>query len=127
MTLESQVCSLESATKLKELGVQRESLFYHHASLNKISWRGDIPISRSEFGDRYIPAFTVAELGEMLPTDYCLSGKTEYEEPFRAFWCGLENISWLWAETEAEARAQMLIHLLENHLVTAEDINKGAL
>jgi hypothetical protein len=74
MLLEYQVVSLELAKKLKELGVKQESLFYWvHANGDGIgSWDQTIPIIS------YIPkienyhltiasAFTVAELGEMLP------------------------------------------------------------
>jgi hypothetical protein len=135
MDLQNQVCSLESAKKLKELGVKQESLFYwQHLTDFSISkgmdFKPELNYKKQGYAGASIweetSAFTVAELGEMLPKDYCLSGKTEYGEPFRAFWCGLENISWFWDETEAEARALMLICLLENKLITAEEINKEA-
>jgi len=72
MKLEDQVCSLELAKRLKELGVKQESYFY---------WISDedenfvVPTGTYDWGDwpgyeKFEPkysAFTVAELGEMLP------------------------------------------------------------
>lgn len=61
----------------------------------------------------YIAAFTVAELGEMLPEKTC--------------WRGYSNNGNKWgfefgdfraeAVTEADARGKMLIYLLENKLI----------
>lgn len=76
MKIEKQVCSLELAKKLKELGVEQESLFYWWGNREKteiiIAYRGDlwewsIPIGVKENG--YCSAFTVAELGDMLPSE----------------------------------------------------------
>ena len=82
MKLEQQVCSLKLAKKLKELGVERESYFYWTKRTDKkqlfveeyIVCQGKMPENDDEF-----PAFTVAELGEMIPRritdqDQTLSG-----------------------------------------------------
>ena len=69
MKLENQVCSLELAKKLKELGVKQEGLFKWHS---KLDGKGNrvyteivyLPIKQME---QDYSAFTVAELGEMLP------------------------------------------------------------
>src|SRR5438874_1108848 len=79
MKLEQQVCSLELAKKLKELGAKQESLFYW-VDLNFGGARGELkpyPMFYQQQrpwdkGDLYsehwlASAFTVAELGEMLP------------------------------------------------------------
>lgn len=71
MKLEDQVVSLPLAQRLKELGVNQESQFvwyYIDAPSGyagpEIGWTGyDLPSDASEI----IAAFTVAELGEMLP------------------------------------------------------------
>lgn len=84
MNLEDQICSLEYAKRLKELEVKQKSLFYYQ---NQPSNDGinDIVISikeiistnngnsimntysMDEFDEPIYSAFTVAELGEMLP------------------------------------------------------------
>lgn len=110
MKLEDQLCSLESAKRLKELGCPQESLFYY-----VFVW-GSCVIVRIEvmknFEDNEVlSAYTVAELGEMLPEGY--------------LWrCIKDDKSGKWRfasrellETEAEARAKMLIHLIENGIV----------
>src|ERR1051325_10817319 len=62
MQLEQQVCSLELAKRLRELGVKQESYFYwffEEYNHEPVGWR-----IQTEEGD--YSAFTVAELGEML-------------------------------------------------------------
>lgn len=65
MKLENQVCNLELSKKLKKLGVKQESLFYwtpEETEGSYLIYRGK---EKPYFAD--ISAFTVAELGEMLP------------------------------------------------------------
>jgi len=114
MELENQVCSLELAKKLKKLGIKQKSLWW---------WR-DFPNSPELTEDMLgIPneieysAFTVAELGKMLKGTGCWSlvGETlctcNYTDGQR-----IENE--LVANTEANARAKMLIWLIENKKTT---------
>jgi len=134
MKLESQVVSLELSKKLKDLGVKQHSLFkwnFKFDEKGKAVYTELIyfPIDAIE---KDIAAFTVAELGEMLPRGL-LSSK------------GMKNLyvvyqnnnSWVehWnhrgldldfrdlysitqSHTEADARAKMLIYLIENNLIT---------
>lgn len=132
MKLDDQVCSLELAKKLMDLGVKQKSLFV---------WEYYSPIA---YTVRYIPfatmpdifnhvkwysAFTVAELGKMLPPVIKIEG-----EPYELnFDCGLDPYYELVNggsgykfvtdsdAGEADARAQMLIYLIENNLMPAEE------
>jgi hypothetical protein len=139
MELEKQVCSLELAQKLKTLGVRQDSLYYWSAS-GLASTRVDWTMKLCAFGNTFtdetrFSAFTVAELGEMLPkyieqvreggtsrTGFWLdisfdetSGKWRYSYAnHRANEC----IEMLFDVSEADARAKMLIYLMENSLVT---------
>jgi hypothetical protein len=130
LPLEKQVCSLDLAKRLKELGVKQwgSVLFYHDTRLKKVAWRGDIQTAPVDFGDRYIAAFTVAELGEMLPRTF-ESGSTIWPEAEKRWVCSYQstdydsvendNPEWIeYAPTEADARAKTLVHLIENKLVT---------
>ena len=67
MKLEDQVCSLELAKKLKELGVKQESLFYWWFVRNDMGDDVFVSDTKPVNGTEYWSAFTVAELGEMLP------------------------------------------------------------
>lgn len=143
MELSKQVCSLESAKRLKELGVEQNSYFRH------VEWRNQIWDSQGvenggwpwlpddqravvqRIWDEGVCAFTVAELGEMLPKVVKKDDKLYYIEP-SANGNGLKYIDYttynegigtflrayplVGADTEAEARAKMLIYLLENNL-----------
>lgn len=154
MQMTQQVCSLELAKKLKELGVKQESLFYHFIGAVtgnhdlRMGWdsKGDINFTNSQT----YSAFTVAELGELLPryiadADQPLSGvkgkqypliiecladdyssdnkingwrirygdtKVKFESEYKLNSAGIYYIG-----NEADARAKMLIHLIENKLI----------
>lgn len=141
MKLEEQVVSLEYAKKLKELGVKKESLFYWGAFENPPAGRckeEDVPDDFWMLGsktekhfnscDWYISAFTVAELGEMLP-DNCGTSRDfdlgftvwtyEKTEDEKNFFVNHYHTT----DTEANARAKMIIDLLENNLIKLDDIN----
>lgn len=126
MTIEQQVCSLELAKRLKELGVKQESLWWwasrmdgdEEASLlcDDRSW---MLYYKDEFGWVRLSAFTVAELGEMLSDGMDMTWKSSTGE-----WnCRYtlvsheDNAVGTTATTEADARAKMLIYLLENKLI----------
>jgi hypothetical protein len=147
MKLEDQVCSLELAKKLKELGVKQESYFYW------VEWGTDKAlrvfhgeIRTAEPITRIASAYTVAELGEMLPKKLENHYKVKTMYPFKkggVVWLrcyfnersseagvsyngymNLKNKEYdseqYWhgelADTEADARAKMLIYLIENNL-----------
>lgn len=127
MKLEDQVVSLELAKKLKELGVKQESLWYwYHPAIEPedsdlvLNSRGRVlngdfaevqtRLSGYEIKEKY-SAFTVTELGEILPPR-C----TTYRLEFGSFICRESNYE-IQADTEANARAEMLVYLLENKLI----------
>lgn len=151
MELEKQVCSLELAKRLKELGVKQNTL---------ASWAKDFDFPNVEKGWRLwidgeicgpgydascfdasherkhhpeieiYSAFNVAELGELLPDGiptkchhfYNWSvrrqswGERLWEIGYRAS-CNGGCLRIETADTEADARAKMLIYLLENKLL----------
>lgn len=137
MKLEQQVCSLELAKKLKELGVKQESVFW---------WRNDYPNNPGKYPDTWyiipdseypytgphraveyerglhlLPAFTVAEFGEMLPDMFY--GSSHDEQHIRKYVTAFDGHSESEA-SEADARAKMLIYLIENKLIPPEPMSK---
>jgi hypothetical protein len=134
MNLESQVCSLELAKRLKELGVKQESYFYwlnnclddwiiFHAendNCNQHSGPGDITfLNIKKRENKAYSAFTVTELGELLPDwfDSCKRNGSKNDWHCRVFEKDTDKNHHAFAETEVEARAKMLIYLLENKLI----------
>lgn len=139
MNLNDQVCTLSQAKKLQELGIeQRKGLF---------EWCVFMPDPLGEkwfyapvyFQEEIEPqlhewiasAYTASELGIMLPTNP--SSSVNYSYYHRYNWkghsvgytaLGLIPIEREWFKTEAEARADLLIHLLENKTITPEECNK---
>mgnify|MGYP000317131226 CR=1 FL=1 len=128
MKIENQVCTLEQAKKLTALGVTAEPLFWYVIDIDPITpldiiqkWQH----SNFDQCEKYA-AFTVAELGVMLPSE-THTQRTGSEDS--------EYDNWEWVDdgngnanglynTEVEARAAMLIYLLENNLTTAEEVNQ---
>lgn len=151
MKLEYQVCSLELAKKLKELGVPQESnLIWVESApffdgnfserdvlLNPDQWL-DLIDNTGEDYETYA-AFSVADLGALLPykitfTDqkfeiFDIPIKSAYlqlwvtEEPgdyysVKRIYTVKYGAIFRESYSEAEARASMLIYLLENNLVS---------
>jgi len=138
MKLEEQVVSLKLAKRLKELGVKQLSIFYwdvdypngidfdfENASIcirqSHAFLRDDegIPVSILQAG--LFSAFTVAELGEILPHNIYTWHKDG------DWYCSLPNDedcldsskekTFNYDSKEADARAKMLIHLIEQGIV----------
>jgi len=144
MDLTQQVCSLKYARKLQELGVKQDSLFYWISIgiLNNkhVGWRLELShncnCEEPLIAQEYYSAYTVAELGELLPFKIY---SNPIPNPFELKINKLEN-KWevyylayesrelnntdlcptINANTEANARASMLIYLLENNLTKQE-------
>jgi len=115
MKLENQVCALHQAKRLTELGVVNKS-FLIHAVYQLCPFRSTIVIQKGVLVEGievfYYPAFSVAELGVML-----CDKTSELLKLIR-----LKEISHL---TEAEARAELLIHCIETKKIPVELINKA--
>lgn len=127
MKLESQVCNLELSKRLKELGVEQESLFVWTTAfmMDREHQRVfveyiDTFLDRSIKGEQIIcSAFTAAELGTLLPDG--VMDKRKFDGRWYSY---MENPNVLGqasigedSESEADARAKMLIYLLEKGLV----------
>lgn len=69
MQLEQQVTSLELSKKLNELGVPQESLFrwYENLRHTESGVYCDLWSNWDEYDGDWVAAYTVAELGELLP------------------------------------------------------------
>lgn len=128
MKLEDQVCSLELAKRLKELGVKQESVFFwvvthdgwevlNHTLMRHTGSLGTLYTVRvPDTGSTY-SAFSLSELGEMLPPGRKSWRYSDFDEEDGKYLCEQVGHSEQ-AHTEADARAKVLIYLLENNLIT---------
>ena len=123
MKLEKQVCSLELAKKLKELGVKTPSIFHWEMvkgpyRRNGGTWELSSDDRHPDLPDYVCSAFTVAEMGELLPIKF---EQSKWEKEFIVrfpvghdlYRAGIRQFG----KTEADARAKMLVYLLENKLI----------
>jgi hypothetical protein len=139
MELEKQVCSLELAKRLKELGVKQESQYEWLLP----PYEGLDFVGGKNRTHNVAAAFTVAELGEMLPVRLFIEGMKVHENGYTEFQTKKLHGSWkclylnsvgasysneaadlydgttVTADTEADARAKMLVYLTENNLLAA--------
>lgn len=152
MNLEQQVCSIELAKRLKELGIKQESLFYwlddrdcEDNTCEDCKLKTEIIFSPNIFHENavtlrdYYSAFTVAELGEMLPSEIEYGASTfnlqfyklnkiwdgQYFDPDSSYILhglvpGFVDY-YIFDTKEADARAKMLIYLIENKLMDLKD------
>jgi len=113
--LSEQVCSLELAKKLVKVGILKASAFKWGRGGDRCEdeWKIFLLDDDSWSAKEIYNAYTVAELGEMLPI------KSSTHRNFKdAYVCEVENIEeYQVAKTEANARAKMLIYLKENKLI----------
>lgn len=111
---------MELAKKLDNLRVRRDSYFSWKSHEHPLT---GVPIGYDLYRtndtdidfDSEISAFTVAELGEMLQKYYA---SHKEEDCFRCFGDINGTMKSFTANTEADARAKMLIYLLENKLIS---------
>ncbi len=121
MNLESQVCTLEQAKRLEELGVRSDSLFYWVKTPNEkwgIFYCENIPYADIPYAEEpEISAYTSSEIGEMI-------SKIIFREacPGFLFVCAKDGSLFsttdirFWSNeiNEAHARADFFIYFLEN-------------
>lgn len=128
MNLENQVCSLELSKRLKELGVKQNSLFIWISIIKTgfdfIKLRESFEPDSEGIGAYNYAAYTTAELGEMLPISiWCIKKHKPiflHCEPANRICHWLVRYGNEFYEeeiTEANARAKMLVYLLENNLL----------
>lgn len=132
MKLEDQVVNLELSQRLKALGVKQESCFFWLKRIGTDKW--DLtPASQIKevdlVDDLAIAAFSVAELGELLPKHFYHDGdryavqygwESNYWRVRLQLWApsgGKYDMQIFTSEKEADARAYMLIHLIGNNLL----------
>lgn len=131
--IEKHVVSLELSKKLKELGFPQESLYWwvstdgENWSVSNEMWRavGSFPPEQESY-PFYCSAYLASELGELLPeyTDTWKLGNLDKERAGQ-YCCSYKNIDICEEFIEAkevDARARMLIWLVENgHLKVKGD------
>lgn len=125
MELNKQVCSLEQAKKLAELGVNQESLFCYQPIKDELPRVWPRHFNLNEFckpsKDERIAAYTTAELGKLLPWDITIA--RNIDKQWHTFFCGnglpsiiAERTCVMSENNEADSRAKLLIMLIENGL-----------
>ena len=120
-------CNLELAKRLKELGVKQESEWYwvnfNDGKGFSLRYRDCLYEIKHNNWEHY-SAFTVGELGEMLPEEIIIENNTfimyqsKHKGKYAIWYCsGLVYEPTFEDELEANARAKMLVYLLENKLI----------
>lgn len=128
MKIENAHTSLELSKRLRDLGVRQESAFYW-AEL--FMTKDMVLVQPTAFSitspEPRIAAFSVAELGEMLPFE--VQGSTldywkDCDDQWRVYFESLNFKMRISELNEAEARGLMLEHLIKEGIVKIEEINR---
>lgn len=131
MELEKQVISLDLARKLKELGVKQDSLFWwgyrfdvkKRPLVSDGQWKLFMQSVENPVLGSDVSAFTVAELGEMLPATITRNTDTyflhcEKVGGWSIYYPGIKTLYIEGGnENEADVRAHMLIYLIDKKLI----------
>lgn len=134
MKLDDQVTSFELAKRLHELGVKQDSLYYWYFSNTEIGNDDRSLVTHK------CSAFTIYELGKMLPSNLSETEKQgdvnilkryrpliinkEFKDYFIVAYGSGNNILWKTSSTkEANARALMVIYLIENKVIDIGELN----
>ena len=123
MKLENQVTNLELSKKIDELGIKQESL-YSYIFTERMNcdtkdgdwhdWRLDKTIENpTDTCGEQISAYTVSELGEMLSLENIYPNIIKTNEKVDTWCINYTKSHQDHADTEANARAKMLIYLYE--------------
>jgi hypothetical protein len=132
MNIKDQVIGLEQAQRLKELGIKQESVFYYHPSFSEFVLGGKWV---TKTGAQYkiilikqdkatLSMFTGSELGVMLPDDtrsYRYDNRWSVVLPIEG---KMTVLTFEDDKNESQIRGALLIHLIENDLITVEQINE---
>lgn len=111
MKLEDQVCSLELAKKLKEFGVKQNAYWSWYTNAGKGNLMHN-PKGYRSMEVKTFDAFSVAEIGEILEG---------FQLPYFNFgtgWKIKQTREYHRCENEVDARAELLIYLIENKFLT---------
>lgn len=133
MKRENQVCTLDQAKKLKELGIEQVGInLYAETTIGTLLlYKTDMPSTQKEYS-----AFSVAELGEtMKEVDNGNIDVTCFYNWHMGFWdCVISRPNddtpeilgnEFECDTEAQVRADALIYLIEHEYLTADDCNSA--
>lgn len=116
------VCSLEQGNKLMELGVKQDSIFYSYSKKLKQEhiWHSKTGVHDTLSLHPIVSRWTSGELGVMLPNEF-LENK---QEGLTGDEFVIELVSTHINKNEAIARADLLLYLLENKVISVEEVNK---
>ncbi len=121
MKLAQQVCTPQQGMRLKQLGVAQDASIFSHFADSTIWFTINIKhLIDAESDKLKCAAFTVAELGVMLNTsnDGVLPDNHNNEVVNKWFEDNIEEY-----RLESTLRAALLIYLLENNLITSDEVN----
>lgn len=132
MKIEDIVCDFEYAEKLKEIGLKINTLFSFHKEHKSVTFTSMFDCHG--FSSEHLNTYTVAELGEMLPKEVHLKGsrfhlfsKKRQSGRFDIAYyydgiCLAPKVTDRLDKKEANARAKLLIYLIENKYLTTENL-----
>src|SRR5689334_15525575 len=123
MKMDTRACTPEQSTILNRVGITQTSGFCFVKENGDPEYHlypaGAVPTAYEE----KLPAYSAAELEKMLPPRLEFGTTIIYENNGPIKYVSYPGIKTTFGETEAQARANMLIWLIENKNITVREVN----
>jgi len=121
--------------KLHRYGIKSDSGFFYNKRSKELHWHKDLFLGMSSFDTSFVPAYTDADLIDILPGKIILSNKTNNVNTYELcitksainnnkYFCDYKNTSSTlpalaqqFAKSEVEAKALMIIFLIKKDLI----------
>lgn len=129
MKLTNLLTNQNLSERLKKLGVVQKSIFFWRQNQFMNNEWQIFEDESATGGDGEFSAFLSGELGELLSEG--LEATNKCAVPNKGKWrcvytaLGKEKSIAVYGETEADARGEMLQYLLENHIISVDEINRN--
>ena len=124
MEIHEIVTSLEVSKKLKEIGINQNSLFYYLVEQDGFVELGQMSFGRVN-GKQYYSAYTAEELGSFLSTISFILEDCGDERFHLSFWMGKDDhASVLTGNKLCDLFGEVIILLINEKFITAEEVNE---
>ena len=123
MKLEEQVCSLELSKRLKELGIDQDSLFYYIEKTTGQEDETEIKIKYKNYSDESgvidkCSAFTLSELFNLMQDLMWNSWLKNSESPRLSFWFSIPDKMVIMNGSFINTISMIIINIIENGITS---------
>lgn len=124
-----------NSQKLQKYGIKSDSGFFYNKRSKELHWHKDLFLGMLSFDASFVPAYTDADLMDILPGKICFKKDRNYERSYELiisksglsndkYFCEYKNtnltlpsLGQQFAKSEVESKALMIIFLIKKDLI----------